>query len=144
MDCILSRLQMVNPSSTANTRSVSDALPYPIIADLGSKHADCPIFFIITIPELITLSHLKVSNLDLVEKAIRGSPNNKICRNTILIVSLAVSLGLFLRRHKWFSIVSGRFTIAYCFSVLVIRFRKWLRPPIPDIILSHNEPTKFP
>jgi len=60
MDCILSRLQMINLSSTANTRSVSDALPYPIIADLGSKHASCPILLIITIPEF-SLRHAFLS-----------------------------------------------------------------------------------
>ena len=78
-DCILSQLRLIRPSLLTHIRSVSDALPYPIISDLGSKHADCPIFFIITIPKFITLGQIKLSYLSLVEKALRGFPNNKIC-----------------------------------------------------------------
>ena len=51
MDCILTRFRLIRPSLPSDYRSVSDALPCPIIADLGSKPADCPILNIITIPE---------------------------------------------------------------------------------------------
>jgi hypothetical protein len=47
---------------------------------LGSEHADCPILFIITIPKFITLGHSFLSDMSLVEKALRGFPNNKKCR----------------------------------------------------------------
>ena len=64
-DCILSKLWMVNPSLFTNTRSVSECLSYPIIADLESDTADYPILHIITIPEFY-LGHLKVSYTNLV------------------------------------------------------------------------------
>ncbi len=60
-DCILSQLRLIKSSLLTHIRSVSDALPFPIIADLGSKHADCPIFFIITIPKFITLGQILLS-----------------------------------------------------------------------------------
>ena len=60
-DCILSQLRLIRPSLLTHIRSVSDALPYSIIANLGSKHADCPIFFIITIPKFITLGQIALS-----------------------------------------------------------------------------------
>ena len=82
LDCILSQLRLIRSSMLTHIRSVSDALPFPIIADLGSKHADCPIFFIITIPKFITLGHLFLSEISLVEKALRGFPNNKMCCNS--------------------------------------------------------------
>lgn len=92
-DCILSQLRDdFVPSSLTHIRSVSDAPPFPIIAEVGGKHADCPIFFIITIPKFITLGQIKLSYLSLVEKALRGSPNNKICRNSHKLL-LAVGLG---------------------------------------------------
>jgi len=56
---------LIKSSLLTNIRSVSDALPYPIIADLGSKHADCPILLTITIPEL-NLCHIILSELCLV------------------------------------------------------------------------------
>jgi hypothetical protein len=84
-DCILSQLRLIRPSLLTHIRSVSDALPHPIIADRGSKHAGCPIFFIITIPKFITLGQIKLSYLSLVEKALRGFPNNKICRNSQIV-----------------------------------------------------------
>jgi hypothetical protein len=81
-DCILSQLGLIRPSLLTHIRSVSDTLPYPIIADLGSRYAGCPIFFIITSPKFITLGHTILSKLCLVEKALRGFPNNKICCNS--------------------------------------------------------------
>ena len=129
LDCILSRLRLIRSSMLTHIRSVSDALPFPIIADLGSKHADCPIFFIITIPKFITLGQIILSILSLVEKALRVSPNNKICCDNLFRLSLAVSF--FIRQHKWFSTARGRFAMAYCFSALVKQIRKFasLRPP---------------
>ncbi len=68
-DCILSELQMANPSLLTNIRSVSECLSYPTVgkprfppydpflfrmssfADLDSNTADYPILHIITIPE---------------------------------------------------------------------------------------------
>ena len=48
-DCILSKFRLIRPSLLTNTRSVVEGLPYPIITDLGSLTADCPILNIITI-----------------------------------------------------------------------------------------------
>jgi len=96
LDCILSQLRLIRSSKPTNTRSVSDALPCPIIAELGSKHADCPILPTITVPEL-NLCHITLSELCLVWKAVRGSPNNKVfCRisknSHIFKIPLAISI----------------------------------------------------
>ena len=135
-DYTLSLIWLIKPSFKTRNRLVSEPSSYPIITDLGSKYADCPIFFIITIPELITLGHLKVSNLDLVEKAIRGFPNNKICRSIWYSPKLlADRLGKKFRGPKWFSIARARFAIAFCFLALSFRSQdEKLRPPIPLII----------
>ena len=138
-DCILSHLRLLRPSSMTHIRSVSDTLPQASKSPLGSQYADCPILFIITVPEFITLGQIELSLQSLVEKALRGFPNNKICCNKSkynLQISLAVSLGYFSRGHKWFSIEIARFSMAYCFLALVKRINIWLRPPIPLIILK--------
>jgi len=67
---------LIKSSSLTNTRSVSDALPYPIIADLGSKHADCPILLTITIPEL-NLCHIKPFGIMLGVEGSKGFPEQQ-------------------------------------------------------------------
>jgi len=51
MDCILSRLRLLTPSSSTDYRSVSDGKPWTSKSSLGFNHADRPIFNIITIPK---------------------------------------------------------------------------------------------
>ena len=92
-DCILSHLRLPKPSSITHIRSVSDALPLTSKSSLGSKHAGCPIKFIITVPKLLSLGHIHLSVICLVEFALRVFPNNKICRNIIKIL-LAAGLGI--------------------------------------------------
>lgn len=91
LDCILSRLRMTSPSMTTNTRSVSDASPFPVITGLGDKHAGCPILLIITIPEFIILSQLVLSELTLVQKGSKGVPEQQgvsQSHNTLLATSM--------------------------------------------------------
>ncbi len=55
LDCILSRFKLFRLSLSTDTRAVVEGVSYPIIADLDTLPADCPILNVITIPEVITL-----------------------------------------------------------------------------------------
>jgi hypothetical protein len=48
-----------------------------VVASLGDKHADCPIFVIVTVPKFVILGRSALSRQTLVDKALRGFPNNK-------------------------------------------------------------------
>ena len=80
-DRILSHLWLIRPSLMTNTRSISETQPFPIITEVGCKPADCPILFIFTIPKFIILGHCILSEYNLVEKALRGFPQQGILHN---------------------------------------------------------------
>ena len=55
-DCILCQLRLTKPSLLTNSRAVVEGKPYSVmLTSLGFEPADCPIFNVITMSEVITL-----------------------------------------------------------------------------------------
>lgn len=65
---------LTKQSLLTDARAVVEGVPCPIKTDLGTLPADCPIFNVITIPEVITLGTTFSFENEVVVKAIRGSP----------------------------------------------------------------------
>jgi len=87
-----------------------------VLSPLGSKHADCPILFVVTVPEFVSLGHRHVSATGLVEKALRGFPNNKVCRRARPCDDALLAAGLESEGAKSFPTTRARFAVDCCFS----------------------------